>query len=83
MHVPYSMRDDEPDLYGSLGGRIGDDDIDSSRYAYALEFIPCTKFYTQEDMDKVIQFNIKAVRASYDEGFADGYTEGNLNCQHR
>lgn len=98
MHVPYSMRDDEPDLYGSLGGRSGDDSEwetkseddpypHSTSYNIVLEYVECPKFYTQEDMDKVIQHNIKAVRAAYDEGWSEGYQEGveegNQNCQHR
>lgn len=28
MHVPYSMDDSEPDLYGSLGGRYSDEPDD-------------------------------------------------------
>lgn len=71
MHVPYSMRDDEPDLYGSLGGRSGDDsewetqtkwesesrDPDSVHHAVEV-FRRDTYVYTQEQMNKVIQLSI-------------------------
>ena len=43
--------------------------------------------FSQSEMDKVIQHNLKAVRAAYesgyDAGFEEGYQEGNHNCQHR
>lgn len=81
MHVPYSMDDREPDLYGGMGGNQPDDDPypHSTSYNVVLEYVECPKFYTQEDMNKVIQHNIKAVRNAYEEG----YKEGNQNCQHR
>lgn len=81
MHVPYSMDDSEPDLYGSLGGHCNYDP-----YPHSTDYNPVieqTQGYTQKQMDDVIQYNINAVRASYDEGFRDGWTEGNQNCQHR
>lgn len=81
MHVPYSMDDNEPDLYGGMGGSSDDRDYDLDR---AVEVFRRDSYvYTQKQMDDVIQYNINAVRASYDEGFRDGWTEGNQNCQHR
>ena len=64
MHVPYSMRDDEPDLYGSLGGGYSDDcstDYSDDPYPHSTTYNPVieqTRVYTQDDMDKVIQHNI-------------------------
>lgn len=98
MHVPYSMDDSEPDLYGSLGGHNDSDDYytqtkwesEDRASAYTnvrLEHVACTKFYTQEDMDKVIRASITNARNAYDdgykEGYDDGHAEGNYNCQHR
>lgn len=97
MNVPYSMDDNEPDLYGSLGGSSSyNDDWDTQTkwegnsiadaYPHSTNYNPVIveqKLYSQSDMDKVIKFNIKAVRDAYDEGFNDGWTEGNQNCQHR
>lgn len=89
MHVPYSMDDNEPDLYGGMGGYQPDDDPypHSTSYNVVLEYVECPKFYTQEDMNKVIQHNIKSVHAAYDQGWSEGYREGveegNQNCQHR
>lgn len=56
-----------------------------------LEHVQCAKWYTQEDMDKVIQHHIGRVMlarvdgydAGWSEGYDSGYKEGNLNCQHR
>lgn len=98
MNVPYSMDDSEPDLYGSLGGRSNDDDyyetqtkwdgVDRSHYPnIRMEEIKIPVWYTQEQMDKVIQFNINAVRKAYEEGYDDGFEQGHAegkdNCQHR
>lgn len=98
MNVPYSMDDSEPDLYGSLGGHSNDD----YEYEYTqtkwdgVGFVSpevkqkinhSPKIYTQEDMTKVIQYNLRAVQRAYNEGYEDGvkdgYIEGNENCQHR
>lgn len=98
MYIPYSMDESEPDLYGGMGGQRFDVDQwetqtkwkseERSDYPNVkLENVNVPVWYTQEQMDKVIQFNIKALHLareeSYDEGYRDGYIEGNENCQHR
>lgn len=64
MHVPYSMDDNEPDLYGSLGSdwlsadnQFPQEDNDpyphSTKYNLVLERIEIPKWYTQEQVDKL------------------------------
>jgi hypothetical protein len=84
------MDDSEPDLYGGMGGYQSDDHDPyphSRSYNVVMEHVDCPKFYTQEDMDKVIQASLTNARNQYEEGydsgFEDGYKEGNENCQHR
>ena len=58
MHVPYSMDDSEPDLYGSLGGRYSDGPDDyqdlASSYGDPSENRPSKPpmflFHTVEDL---------------------------------
>lgn len=75
MRVPYSMDDNEQDLYGSLGGHqptdewetqtkwegnsIGSSDTELDIAVRA--FRQNNYCYTQEDMTKVIQHNLKTV----------------------
>ncbi|MNC11476.1 hypothetical protein D3C75_591750 [compost metagenome] len=77
MHVPYSMDDREPDLYGSLGGGCDEEwetqtkwesEDRSSGYAdpypHSTIYHPVieqTKLYNQEDMTKVIQHNLRDI----------------------
>lgn len=57
MHVPYSMDDSEPDLYGSFGSCTDTaDDIDDRYWAnknVRMEKVECVKFFTQEDINKL------------------------------
>lgn len=93
MKVPYSMDESEPDLYGGMGGHRFDDDHfetqtkwdceDRSYSNVKLEEVECVKFYTQEEMTKVIQHNIKTINnlrleidQAYDKGYAEGYKDG-------
>lgn len=75
MHVPYSMDDSEPDLYGSLGGSsCHNDDWETQTkwegnnidpYPHSTTYNPMIveqKSYSQAEMDKVIQHNIDKVR---------------------
>lgn len=58
MYVPYSMDDSEPDLYGSLGGHYErDHELDKAVEVFRRD----TYSYTQEDMTKVIQHNLREV----------------------
>lgn len=74
MHVPYSMDDNQPDLYGGMGGYSDDEytqtkwegngygsgrdhELDSAVHAFRQS----NYCYTQEDMTKVIQNNLKTV----------------------
>lgn len=75
MKVPYSMDDNEQDLYGSLGGHSNDDwdtqtQWEGNSYGagrdYELDlavqaFRKDNFCYTQEDITKVIQHNLKTV----------------------
>lgn len=77
MKVPYSMDDSEPDLYGGLGGYHNNDYYESRNVT--LEYVELPKFYTQEDMDKVIQHNLKSIaelRKEIDKAYEDGYDKG-------
>jgi flagellar biosynthesis/type III secretory pathway protein FliH len=97
------MDDSEPDLYGGMGG-YSDDEYTQTKWegngihhtsndenVVSMEYVPCIKFYTQEEMDKVIQASLNNARAAYEDGYEDGYDEGytagriegNENCQHR
>lgn len=75
MKVPYSMDESEPDLYGGMGGLRSDEEE-----RYVSEERTCQyRFYTQEDMDKVIQKNLKAIdklRLEIDEAYDKGYWKG-------
>lgn len=71
MHVPYSMDDNEPDLYGSLGGRQEDGECEGNSYSLSNEdqleiavraFRQGNYSYTQEDMNNLIQKNLKKVQ---------------------
>lgn len=97
MKIPYSMDDSEPDLYGGLGGHHSDEwetqtKWEGNSYSSDLDravevFRHDLYVYTQADMTRVIQQNLKAVAEArqecYNSGYEDGYREGNLNCQHR
>lgn len=76
MHVPYSMDDREPDLYGGMGG-YNDDEYNQTKWegngyssdrdheldAALYAFRKGNYCYTQEDMTKVIQKNLEAVHS--------------------
>lgn len=51
MHVPYSMDDSEPDLYGGLGGHVERDD-NMPQASLDLKPVPLYVFYSQEEMYK-------------------------------
>lgn len=103
MHVPYSMDDNEPDFHCGMGGQSNFDDYEptSDEISAALADADEMNYnmrtfgtidrpkglFSQSEMDKVIQHNLKDVHAAYesgyDAGFEEGYQEGNHNCQHR
>lgn len=90
MKVPYSMDESEPDLYGGMGGYQSEDDQwetqtkwesedRTPKPVFKMEYVACPKFYTQEDMDKVIQQNLKAIdklRLEIDDAYDKGYWQG-------
>lgn len=65
MHIPYSMDDSEPDLYGGLGGHSGDqephpmDDSDHLKAKYwpniRMEYVECPKFFTEDQVDELLK----------------------------
>lgn len=69
MYVPYSMDEREPDLYGGMGGIRSDDYYESPREYnnVTLEHVECVKFFTQDDMNKVIQHNLQALKTARNE----------------
>lgn len=86
MKVPYSMDESEPDLYGGMGGYQSDDDQWETQTkwegnSFGGDYEPRTipRVYTQKEMDLVIQYNIKAVRQAYEEGYEDGLLNG-VHC---
>lgn len=89
MHVPYSMDDSEPDLYGGMGGYSSFEDTQtkwdcedrSDSYSHSTSYTPVIAktvneklVFTQEDMNKVIQSHIKQI---------DGYRNEILELQWR
>lgn len=64
MYVPYSMDDREPDLYGGMGGQRSDDDYYQN---VTMEYVEVSKFFTQEDVNKIIQHNLKAISQARQE----------------
>lgn len=87
MHVPYSMDDSEPDLYGSLGSYTETtDDIDDrywSKKNVRMEKVECVKFFTQEDINKLLHKHMQTIDemrrdivSHYNEGWEDGYQIG-------
>lgn len=98
MHIPYSMDDLETDLHGGLGGHQPNDDewyfewIEKLQEKYwvsknaRMDYIECPKFYTQTDIDKLIQKHLQAIdlmreeiMESYTAGYDSGYTVGYSN----
>lgn len=77
MHVPYSMDDSEPDLYGSLGSSVDEvNDLWWQERNVRMEYVECPKFYTQADIDKLINTHIQAMdqmRQEVLEAYEDGY----------
>lgn len=72
MHVPYSMDDTEPDLYGGLGGH------------YEVEHYPqpvrkMERMFTEDEVRKIVLKSIEQSRAAYEEGYADGLREAHGN----
>lgn len=75
MKVPYSMDDNEPDLYGSLGSHYEPDE----EVVIPIDRTCQYRFYTQDDMNKVIQKNLEAIaelRKEIDEAYDKGYWQG-------
>lgn len=67
MKVPYSMDDSEPDLYGGLGGHHSDDWETQTKWegdyigGSLTPYVKPEAVFTQEEMTKVIQHNLKVV----------------------
>lgn len=67
MHVPYSMDDSEPDLYGSLGGHSDDYQDLASSYGDPADRIPTRTpmyvFYNETELAKSEVFHRLLLRS--------------------